>query len=64
MEKLFIKGKRLKIKLERNMNNLQVLETLKEVNDPEIPLNVVDLGLIKGISCSEETIFIKFWLKL
>ena len=62
MEKSFIKGKRLGIKLEKNMNNLQILETLKEVNDPEIPLNVVDLGLIKGISCDDNSIYIKMTL--
>jgi len=52
----------LEIKLEKEMNNVQVLEALKEVNDPEIPLNVVDLGLIKGISCDDKTIFVKMTL--
>ncbi len=52
----------MEIKLEKEMNNVQVLEALKEVNDPEIPLNVVDLGLIKGISCDDKTIFVKMTL--
>jgi metal-sulfur cluster biosynthetic enzyme len=52
----------LELKLEKNMNNIKVLEALKEVNDPEIPLNVVDLGLIKGISCNEYEISIKMTL--
>ncbi len=52
----------MELKTEKNMNNIQVLETLKEVNDPEIPLNVVDLGLIRGISCSDDYIHIKMTL--
>ena len=31
----------------------QVLEALKDVFDPEIPVNVVDLGLIYGVEISE-----------
>ena len=32
----------------------QVLEKLKEVYDPEIPVNVVDLGLIYDVQVSDE----------
>ena len=32
----------------------QVLEALKECYDPEIPVNVVDLGLIYGVEVSPE----------
>ncbi|MBI3332494.1 MAG: DUF59 domain-containing protein [Candidatus Omnitrophica bacterium] len=32
----------------------QVLEALKECFDPEIPVNVVDLGLIYGVEVSPE----------
>jgi len=32
----------------------QVLEALKECYDPEIPVNVVDLGLIYGVEVSAE----------
>ena len=31
----------------------EVLEKLKEVYDPEIPVNVVDLGLIYGVEVKE-----------
>ena len=34
----------------------QVLEALKEVYDPEIPVNIVDLGLIYDIEVKEETV--------
>ena len=32
----------------------QVLEKLKDVYDPEIPVNVVDLGLIYGVEVSDD----------
>jgi len=32
----------------------QVLEVLQDVYDPEIPLNIVDLGLIYDLQVSEE----------
>ena len=32
----------------------QVLESLKVVKDPEIPVNVVDLGLIYGVDINAE----------
>ncbi len=32
----------------------QVLEKLKDVFDPEIPVNVVDLGLIYGVEVSDD----------
>lgn len=32
----------------------EVLEALKVVRDPEIPVNVVDLGLIYGVDISED----------
>ena len=32
----------------------QVLEALKEVYDPEIPVNIVDLGLVYGVEVDEE----------
>jgi len=33
----------------------QVLEALKECYDPEIPINVVDLGLVYGVQVEEST---------
>ncbi len=32
----------------------QVLEKLKDVFDPEIPINIVDLGLIYGVDVSND----------
>lgn len=32
----------------------QVLEALKEVYDPEIPVNIVDLGLIYGVEVTPQ----------
>lgn len=39
-----------------------ILETLKSVIDPEIGINIVDLGLIYNISISDETIEIDMTL--
>lgn len=36
-----------------------VLEVLRECHDPEIPLNIVDLGLIYGITMSKESVNVK-----
>ncbi len=33
----------------------QVLDALRNVYDPEIPINIVDLGLIYGVSLREDT---------
>lgn len=38
------------------MNEIDVINALKEVYDPEIPLNVVDLGLVKKIELSDNTL--------
>ncbi len=61
MEKLFIKDKFVKVKT-KEMNKMKILEALKEVCDPEIPLNVVDLGLVKNVSCDEGCINITMTL--
>lgn len=37
-----------------NDHEAQILECLKEVTDPELGVNVVDLGLVYGITVSQE----------
>lgn len=31
------------------ITNIQITEALREVEDPELPVNIVDLGLLRGI---------------
>ena len=40
----------------------QVLEALKEVLDPELGVNIVDLGLVYDVSISEDTVHITYTL--
>lgn len=40
--------------LDRDALEAQVLEALKVVRDPEIPVNVVDLGLIYNVEISDD----------
>ncbi|WP_457639266.1 metal-sulfur cluster assembly factor [Persephonella sp.] len=40
------------------MNNLDIVNALKEVYDPEIPLNIVDLGLVKGIELKDNRLVV------
>jgi metal-sulfur cluster biosynthetic enzyme len=40
----------------------QVLEALKDVYDPEIPINVVDLGLVYGVEIDEGNVDIRMTL--
>ena len=39
-----------------------VLETLKTVYDPEIPVNVVDLGLIYDVQVKEKDVYVQMTL--
>ena len=39
-----------------------VLESLRDVYDPEIPINVVDLGLIYGVDVEDANVEIKMTL--
>ena len=39
-----------------------VLEALKEVFDPEIPVNVVDLGLVYGCKVQDGDVYVKMTL--
>jgi len=40
----------------------QVLEKLKEVYDPEMPINVVDLGFIREVKVKDDKVEIKMTL--
>ena len=44
------------------VNSDQILEALREVYDPEIPVNVVDLGLIYSVEVSEGDVHIEMTL--
>ncbi|RLF90686.1 aromatic ring hydroxylase [Thermococci archaeon] len=44
------------------MNENEVIEVLKEVVDPEIGVNVVDLGLIYGVKVSDGKVKVKMTL--
>lgn len=39
-----------------------IIETLKEVYDPEIPINIVDLGLIYDVQITENNVQIRMTL--
>jgi metal-sulfur cluster biosynthetic enzyme len=40
----------------------QVLEVLKEVHDPELGVNIVDLGLVYGVEIDDGTVHITYTL--
>ena len=40
----------------------QVLEALKDVYDPEIPYNIVDLGLVYGVDIEEGNVNVQMTL--
>jgi metal-sulfur cluster biosynthetic enzyme len=40
----------------------QVLEVLREVNDPELGINLVDLGLIRAIDIKDKTLTVTYTL--
>ena len=40
----------------------EIYEALRDVYDPEIPVNVVDLGLIYGVEVDEGTVDVKMTL--
>jgi len=41
------------------MNNEEILETLKAVSDPEVGVNIVDLGLIYKVEIKPEEVYIQ-----
>ncbi len=40
----------------------QVVDALRTVNDPEIPVNIYDLGLVYGIDAATENVVIRMTL--
>jgi len=40
----------------------QITENLKQIYDPEIPMNIVDLGLIYGLEWQEDAVKLKMTL--
>lgn len=43
-------------------NEEQVMECLREVNDPELGINLVDLGLIRGVAIENNNITVTYTL--
>ena len=37
----------------------QVIEALRDVYDPEIPVNVIDLGLVYGLEIKDDKVFLQ-----
>ena len=37
------------------INKEEVMDALRECYDPEIPVNIVDLGLVYGVETNDET---------
>lgn len=40
----------------------QVMEVLREVNDPELGINLVDLGLIRGVDIVDKKLVVTYTL--
>jgi metal-sulfur cluster biosynthetic enzyme len=47
---------------EGGLTREQVLEALKEVHDPELGINIVDLGLVYEVRVEEDTVHIEYTL--
>ena len=47
---------------EQELTKDEVIEALKEVYDPEIPVNIVDLGLVYDIEVSDGEVAIEMTL--
>ncbi|MBH60192.1 MAG: aromatic ring hydroxylase [Dehalococcoidia bacterium] len=48
--------------MSENLNKEKVIEALKEVYDPEIPVNIVDLGLIYEVEIDNGEVDVKMTL--
>jgi|TARA_B100001105_G_C22242534_1_gene378891 metal-sulfur cluster biosynthetic enzyme len=46
----------------KQLNEEQIYEALRDVYDPEIPVNIVDLGLVYGVDIEESDIKVKMTL--
>ena len=44
------------------LNEEQIYEALRDVYDPEIPVNIVDLGLVYGVNIEESDVKVKMTL--
>ena len=44
------------------LNEDQIYEALRDVYDPEIPVNIVDLGLVYGVDIEESDVKVKMTL--
>ena len=44
------------------LNEEQIYEALRDVYDPEIPVNIVDLGLVYGVDIEESDVRVKMTL--
>ena len=44
------------------LNEEQIYEALRDVYDPEIPVNIVDLGLVYGVDIEESDVKVKMTL--
>jgi metal-sulfur cluster biosynthetic enzyme len=40
----------------------EVMEVLREINDPELGINLVDLGLIRNIAIEDKTVTVTYTL--
>ena len=48
--------------MSEELNKESVIEALKEVYDPEIPVNVVDLGLIYNVEVEDNEVHVEMTL--
>lgn len=44
------------------VNKEDIMNALRECYDPEIPLNIVDLGLVYDVQIKEDNVFVKMTL--
>ena len=47
---------------ETKMSQTEILDSLREVNDPELMMNIVDLGLVYHVEIADDHVEIEFTL--